>query len=121
MPDIDARTGELFREEDYLLEFAQAVEDVLFTPLGSRLLRRDYGSLLGDPSQPLASVQESVDRALPQVTGVDQVDYDIDGNVLNIVVNNAIIFDVAELARGGTIRFGGESMKWRGQEVQYGF
>ena len=53
MNGMNATTGARLSDGDWL---AQAVADILLTPIGSRVMRRDYGSLL--PSlidQPLNS------------------------------------------------------------------
>ena len=42
---MNAVTGKLLDGNDHL---AQSVADILTTPLGSRLMRRDYGSMLFD-------------------------------------------------------------------------
>lgn len=43
MQGMDASTGKPLSDEAHL---AQSIGDVLSTPLGSRVMRRDYGSLL---------------------------------------------------------------------------
>lgn len=43
MTATSANTGRIIGEADRL---SQAVSDILLTPLGSRVLKRDYGSLL---------------------------------------------------------------------------
>ena len=43
MIGVDARTGKPLGGEDHL---RQSVRDILSTPLGSRIARRDYGSLI---------------------------------------------------------------------------
>lgn len=43
MRGMDARTGKPLADTAHL---AQSVADILGTPLGSRVMRRDYGSLL---------------------------------------------------------------------------
>lgn len=43
MRGMNATSGKTTADEDWL---AQAVADVLLTPIGSRVMRRDYGSLL---------------------------------------------------------------------------
>lgn len=43
MQGMDARTGRPLGDEAHL---AQSIGDILSTPLGSRVMRRDYGSLL---------------------------------------------------------------------------
>lgn len=40
---MNARTGAAIEGEDWL---AQAMADILLTPIGTRVMRRDYGSLL---------------------------------------------------------------------------
>lgn len=45
MQGMDARTGKPIGDEAHL---AQSIGDILSTPLGSRVMRRDYGSLLFD-------------------------------------------------------------------------
>ncbi len=52
---MDATTG---RRLDYLAHLRQSVTDILTTPLGSRVMRRDYGSLL----------PEMIDRPLTDAT-----------------------------------------------------
>jgi phage baseplate assembly protein W len=42
---LDAATGKAISGEQHL---AQSVADILTTPLGSRVMRRDYGSMLFD-------------------------------------------------------------------------
>lgn len=46
MIGMDASTGAAITGRAHL---AQSVRDILTTPLGSRIARRDYGSLLPDP------------------------------------------------------------------------
>ena len=43
MPGMDARTG---RPLDGSAHLAQSIRDILVTPIGSRVMRRDYGSEL---------------------------------------------------------------------------
>ena len=43
MPGMNATTGRQLSERQHL---AQSVQDILTTPLGSRVMRRNYGSLL---------------------------------------------------------------------------
>ncbi|HZH44265.1 MAG TPA: GPW/gp25 family protein [Lysobacter sp.] len=43
MRGMDARTGRALDGEEHL---RQSIADILTTPLGSRVMRRDYGSLL---------------------------------------------------------------------------
>lgn len=43
MTGMDARTGRALADADHI---GQSIADILTTPLGSRLMRRDYGSLL---------------------------------------------------------------------------
>ena len=43
MIGMSATTGKMLQDEDHL---AQSIGDILTTPLGTRLMRRDYGSLL---------------------------------------------------------------------------
>mgnify|MGYP006272982839 CR=1 FL=1 len=43
MPGMSAQTG---RRLDTLEHIRQSVQDILTTPIGSRVMRRDYGSLL---------------------------------------------------------------------------
>jgi len=43
MTGMDAQTG---RSLDTLAHIQQSVRDILTTPIGSRVMRRDYGSLL---------------------------------------------------------------------------
>lgn len=45
MPGMSRHTGARLSDEAHL---AQSVADILTTPLGSRLARRDYGSMLPD-------------------------------------------------------------------------
>lgn len=45
MIGMNAHTGRMITGTEHL---AQSIADVLLTPLGSRLMRRDYGSLLLD-------------------------------------------------------------------------
>ena len=45
MIGVDASTG---RALDGLAHLGQSIGDILMTPLGSRVMRRDYGSLLPD-------------------------------------------------------------------------
>ena len=45
MHGMDARTGKPLAGDEHL---AQSIADILSTPLGSRVMRRDYGSLLFD-------------------------------------------------------------------------
>lgn len=45
MTGMNARTGRLMSETEHI---AQSINDVLTTPLASRVMRRDYGSLLPD-------------------------------------------------------------------------
>ncbi|WP_227369837.1 GPW/gp25 family protein [Halomonas sp. M20] len=45
MPGMNAQTG---RRIDGLDHIRQSVRDILTTPIGSRVMRRDYGSLLPD-------------------------------------------------------------------------
>lgn len=45
MIGVDASTG---RTLDGLAHLGQSIGDILMTPLGSRVMRRDYGSLLPD-------------------------------------------------------------------------
>ena len=52
---MDATTGHRL---DYLAHLHQSVTDILTTPLGSRVMRRDYGSLL----------PEMIDRPLTDAT-----------------------------------------------------
>lgn len=52
---MDATTG---HRVDYLDHLRQSVTDILTTPLGSRVMRRDYGSLL----------PEMIDRPLTDAT-----------------------------------------------------
>lgn len=52
---MDATTGHRL---DYLDHLRQSVTDILTTPLGSRVMRRDYGSLL----------PEMIDRPLTDAT-----------------------------------------------------
>lgn len=55
MKGMNARTGKAIQDDDWL---AQAVADVLTTPIGTRVMRRDYGSL----------VPALIDQALNQAT-----------------------------------------------------
>lgn len=43
MKGLSAATGRVIEGADHL---RQSIADILFTPLGSRVMRRDYGSLL---------------------------------------------------------------------------
>lgn len=43
MPGISRSTGEVIDTEAHL---SQSIEDILTTPIGSRVMRRDYGSRL---------------------------------------------------------------------------
>ena len=43
MIGMSATTGQVLQGEDHL---AQSIADILTTPLGTRIMRRDYGSLL---------------------------------------------------------------------------
>lgn len=75
MKGMNATTGKAIDGDEWL---AQAMADILFTPIGTRVMRRDYGSLL--PSlldQPLnaatmlqlyAASADALRRWLPQFT-----------------------------------------------------
>jgi len=41
--DIDGQTGKLITDKEVIL---QSIKEILFTPLGSRVMRRDFGSML---------------------------------------------------------------------------
>lgn len=45
MLGMDARTGKRLEGDDHL---RQSIADILTTPIGSRVMRRDYGSMLLD-------------------------------------------------------------------------
>ena len=45
MPGINAHTGGALAGTDHLM---QSIRDILTTPIGSRVMRRDYGSMLFD-------------------------------------------------------------------------
>ena len=45
MLGMDAKTGRRLEGDDHL---RQSIADILTTPIGSRVLRRDYGSMLLD-------------------------------------------------------------------------
>lgn len=65
MNGIDATTGKAIGGADHL---AQSVADILTTPLGSRVMLRDYGSLLFDLiDQPLNSATAMLIRAATAV------------------------------------------------------
>ncbi|WP_075685090.1 GPW/gp25 family protein [Serratia marcescens] len=56
--DMDMRTGERLTNEQQL---RQSIQDILLTPLGSRVMRRQYGSalfaLLDKPNNPAIELQ----------------------------------------------------------------
>ncbi|MBH9536923.1 GPW/gp25 family protein [Novosphingopyxis sp. YJ-S2-01] len=58
MIGIDARTGQRLDGDAHL---AQSIGDILSTPLGTRIMRRDYGSLL----------PELIDRPLNDRTRIE--------------------------------------------------
>ena len=74
MNGIDAKTGKALSGEDHL---RQSIGDILRTPLGTRLMRRDYGSRLFDlidepvnavwKSECYAAVAEALDRWEPRL------------------------------------------------------
>lgn len=45
MPGLSRHIGQLVSDRDHL---RQSIEDILTTPIGSRVMRRDYGSRLSD-------------------------------------------------------------------------
>jgi phage baseplate assembly protein W len=58
MNGMDARTGKPLEGEDHL---RQSIADILTTPIGTRIGRRDYGSLLADlidqPANPAGRIR----------------------------------------------------------------
>ncbi|HYD23850.1 MAG TPA: GPW/gp25 family protein [Croceibacterium sp.] len=72
---MDARTGRALEDDAWL---AQAVADILLTPIGTRVMRRDYGSLLpallDQPLNPSTGLQiyaataGALRRWLPELT-----------------------------------------------------
>lgn len=61
MNGMDARTGKAIDGNAHL---AQSIADILTTPLGSRVMRRDYGSLLFDLiDQPVTGATRMLLRA----------------------------------------------------------
>lgn len=65
MQGMDARTGKAIDGEAHL---AQSIGDILSTPLGSRVMLRDYGSLLFDLiDQPLNAATAMLIRAATAV------------------------------------------------------
>ena len=61
MNGMDARTGKAISGNAHL---AQSIADILTTPLGSRVMRRDYGSLLFDLiDQPITGATRMLLRA----------------------------------------------------------
>ena len=45
MPGMNATTGETLAEFDHI---RQSIRDILTTPIGSRVMRREYGSMLAE-------------------------------------------------------------------------
>jgi hypothetical protein len=82
MKGMDRKTGKSLEDKDHL---RQSIEDILTTPLGSRVMRRDYGSrlfeLVDRPTSPAllvdiyAATAEAIKKWEPRVR-IDSVQAD---------------------------------------------
>lgn len=120
MARIDTRTGRLFSPANADLDLAQAVEDALFTIRGTRRHRPNYGSFLVDFGRGVQEIIPSVYDALRQVAGVRKIDIVTSGEVLRIIINDALVLDASNEIVGGALTFGGERLLWGGEEIDYG-
>lgn len=72
---IDRRTGKTLTDADHI---RQSIQDILTTPTGTRVMRRDYGSLISElidapvndalPLQLMAAIFDAIIRQEPRVT-----------------------------------------------------
>ncbi|EAS6350850.1 baseplate assembly protein [Salmonella enterica] len=72
---IDRHTGKTLTDADHI---RQSIQDIITTPTGTRVMRRDYGSLISEiidfpvnnalPLQLMAAIFDAVTRQEPRVT-----------------------------------------------------
>lgn len=72
---IDRHTGGILTDADHI---QQSVQDIISTPRGTRVMRRDYGSLISElidapvndilPLQLMAAIFDAIIRQEPRVT-----------------------------------------------------
>ncbi|EIF9750713.1 GPW/gp25 family protein [Salmonella enterica] len=72
---LNRHTGGTLTDDDHI---RQSVQDIIITPVGSRVMRRDYGSLVSElidapignalPLQLMASLFDAITRQEPRVT-----------------------------------------------------
>ncbi|EEE1377340.1 baseplate assembly protein [Salmonella enterica subsp. diarizonae] len=72
---IDRHTGKTLTDADHI---RQSIQDIITTPTGTRVMRRDYGSLISElidapvndalPLQLMAAIFDAIIRQEPRVT-----------------------------------------------------
>ncbi|EAU3476740.1 baseplate assembly protein [Salmonella enterica subsp. enterica] len=72
---LDRHTGKTLTDADHI---RQSIQDIISTPKGTRVMRRDYGSLISEiidfpvnnalPLQLMAAIFDAVTRQEPRVT-----------------------------------------------------
>ncbi len=93
---ISADTGLLYsdREARRGYDLLQSVEDRILTPLGSRPLRPNYGSLATDFSRSPAEIADSIVEALAAEPRIDDVDVTIAPGVIIVDIDGRLRVEV---------------------------
>lgn len=114
MIGLDATTGAPLDGLDHL---RQSVRDILTTPIGSRVMRRDYGSALPDLvdgnvsgltlAQFYAATADALDRWEPRLrvtsVAVDEVGTDLIGGQISISIAAEYLPDGREIRLDGIV------------------
>ena len=118
MSRINANTGRLFTDES--LDLKQAVEDAIYTPIGVRRHRPNYGSLVTEWGTPLNEMIPTVYDVLSVVDGVETVAIRIEDQDIMILINGATGFgaryvsDISKLIAYGeaVLAWGSSDLEW---------